>query len=239
MAGEIIRLGDSTSHGGKVIEGSQTDICHGKPIAYIGHKVSCPKCKGVFPIVEGVQTTTIFGKGVALAGMKTACGASLIPSQFTDVVTPGGGGGAKPAAAQAKKPAAAANPEPAAGNTADAGNPMPSAAAAMPFAAGATATDAGPAGDAVKSLKRIWWSFGEDETPVESFSRHYVDLNVHVETENYASGEVVNLTLANDDGTDLVEGQPELAVPVKVGSDGIGKAMKVFGSKTVLLGQLG
>jgi uncharacterized Zn-binding protein involved in type VI secretion len=91
MAGEIIRLGDSTSHGGKVIEGSQTDICHGKPIAYIGHKVLCPKCKGTFPIVEGVQTTTIFGQGVALAGMKTACGASLIPSQFTDVVAPGGG----------------------------------------------------------------------------------------------------------------------------------------------------
>lgn len=91
MAGEIIRLGDSTSHGGKVLEGSQTEICHGKPIAFIGHKVSCPKCSGTHTIVEGVQTTTIFGKGVAVAGMKTSCGATLIAGQFTDVIMPGGG----------------------------------------------------------------------------------------------------------------------------------------------------
>lgn len=99
---EIIRLGDSTSHGGKVIEGSSFDICMGKPIAYMGHKVQCPKCKGVFPIVEGALTTTFYGKGVALAGMRTSCGAVLIASQFTDVVEYGGGGsGASSPAKQA------------------------------------------------------------------------------------------------------------------------------------------
>lgn len=70
MAGEIIRKGDPTDHGGKVLEGSLTDICHGKPIAYTGHKVFCPRCKGTFPIIEGVLTTTFYGKGVAIAGMK-------------------------------------------------------------------------------------------------------------------------------------------------------------------------
>lgn len=92
MGGEIIRQGDKTSHGGTVIEGSILDICMGKPIAFVGHKVVCPKCKGIFPIVEGAPTTTFYGKGVALAGMKTACGASLIASQFTDIVEYGGGG---------------------------------------------------------------------------------------------------------------------------------------------------
>jgi uncharacterized Zn-binding protein involved in type VI secretion len=86
MAGEIIRMGDKTSHGGTVLEGSQTDICMGKPIAYIGHKTQCPQCKGTYPIVEGAPTTTLYGKGVALAGMKTACGAVLVASQFTDTV---------------------------------------------------------------------------------------------------------------------------------------------------------
>jgi len=86
MAGEIIRKGDTTSHNGTVLEGSMQDICHGKPVAYIGHKVHCPKCKGDYPIVEGAVTTTLYGKGVALAGMKTSCGATLIPSQFTDTV---------------------------------------------------------------------------------------------------------------------------------------------------------
>ncbi|MCS0590359.1 PAAR domain-containing protein [Massilia norwichensis] len=88
---EIIRQGDKTSHGGTVLEGSPADICMGKPIAYIGHKVQCPKCKGTFPIVEGALTTTFYGKGVALAGMKTACGAVLIASQFTDIVEYGAG----------------------------------------------------------------------------------------------------------------------------------------------------
>ena len=86
MAGEIIRKGDPTSHGGVVLEGSLTDICMGQPIAYIGHKVQCPQCKGAFPIIEGVLTTTFYGKGVALAGMKTACGAVLVATQFTDTV---------------------------------------------------------------------------------------------------------------------------------------------------------
>jgi uncharacterized Zn-binding protein involved in type VI secretion len=86
MAGEIIRLGDPTSHGGKVIEGSPADICHGKPIAFVGHQTFCPQCKGTFPIIEGAPTTTFYGKGVALAGMRTACGALLIATQLTDIV---------------------------------------------------------------------------------------------------------------------------------------------------------
>lgn len=88
----IIRQGDRTSHGGTVVEGSHADICMGKPIAFIGHKTTCPKCKGSYPIVEGTGTTSFYGKGVALEGMKTACGATLIASQFTDTVEYGGGG---------------------------------------------------------------------------------------------------------------------------------------------------
>jgi uncharacterized Zn-binding protein involved in type VI secretion len=109
MAGEIIRLGDSTSHGGIVLEGSLFDICMGKPISYVGHKVQCPKCKGVFPIVEGAPTTTFYGKGVALAGMHTACGAVLIASQFTDIVECGSGGTTVNSAAKSSSPAVASS----------------------------------------------------------------------------------------------------------------------------------
>jgi len=76
----VIRLGDSTSHGGVVLEAfSQTNL-NGKPIAGVGHKVSCPLCKGIFPIAEGSSTYTVGGTPIALHGMKTACGASLIAS---------------------------------------------------------------------------------------------------------------------------------------------------------------
>jgi uncharacterized Zn-binding protein involved in type VI secretion len=114
MAGEIIRLGDKTSHGGTVLEGSPADICMGKPIAYIGHKVQCPKCKGTFPIVQGALTTTFYGKGVALAGMKTACGAVLIASQFTDIVEYGGGTAAASSSSRSSQ-ARAAGPSPLSG----------------------------------------------------------------------------------------------------------------------------
>lgn len=77
---DLIRLGDTTTHGGIVLEAfPQTDL-NGKPIAGVGHKVSCPLCKGVFPIAEGSNTYTVSDIPVALDGMKTACGAVLIAS---------------------------------------------------------------------------------------------------------------------------------------------------------------
>lgn len=225
MAGEIIRLGDSTSHGGKVLEGSQTNLCYGKPVALIGHKVSCPKCRGTPTIVEGVQTATLYGKGVALAGMKTSCGATLIASQFTAVVVPGGGGG-EGAAAPADTSSRQA-----------AGTQHSAAPAGAPGGAAAASGTAGASAE--KSVKRIWWSYGEQATPVENFSRHYVDLNIHVETENYASGESIPVSIRHDDGSELAAGIPELSLNVAVSADGSGKAMNVFAGKTVMLGTWG
>ncbi|CAD5106666.1 PAAR domain-containing protein [Zestomonas carbonaria] len=77
---DIIRLGDATDHGGTVIEAfSQTNL-NGKPMAGVGHMVSCPQCKGVFPIAEGSSLYKVDGIPVALDGMQTACGARLIAS---------------------------------------------------------------------------------------------------------------------------------------------------------------
>ena len=65
---------------GVVLEAlSRTDL-NGKPIAGVDHNVSCPLCKGVFPIAEGSATYSVDGIAVALDGMKTACGAALIAS---------------------------------------------------------------------------------------------------------------------------------------------------------------
>lgn len=84
---DIIRLGDLTTHGGVVLQAfKQTDL-NGKPIAGVGHNVSCPLCKGIFPIAEGSSTYTVDGIPVALDGMKTACGAGLIASGPKGAVT--------------------------------------------------------------------------------------------------------------------------------------------------------
>lgn len=216
MSGEIIRQGDPTSHGGTVLEGSLTDICHGKPIAYVGHKVQCPKCKGVFPIIEGVLTTTFYGKGVAIAGMKTACGASLIPTQFSDTVEYGGG-----KAHATRSPVL--NSSTIASDT----------ATATPSAPGNVRNSEGTKD---RLIKRIFWTYGPNEVPLTGTSRHYVDLNLHVETENYSPGEKALITVKNDDESELISGSRTLELQAVVGPDGMAKVMNVFQGKTVEIG---
>lgn len=86
----VIRMGDSTSHGGTVLEGHANSSLLGKPIAGVGHKVHCPKCKGSFPIVAGSKLHSFMGKNTALEGMETGCGAVLIASQNLMTVDDGG-----------------------------------------------------------------------------------------------------------------------------------------------------
>ncbi|NHR04487.1 PAAR domain-containing protein [Chromobacterium haemolyticum] len=92
MGKPIIREGDTTSHGGTVLEAFPKFSVYGKNASGIGHQVYCPKCKGSFPIVAGAANYTFMGKNVAVEGMQTSCGAVLIASQAQATVdnTPGG-----------------------------------------------------------------------------------------------------------------------------------------------------
>lgn len=106
MSQPIIVLGDSTSHGGKVIGASSFSDTHGKGWARVGDMVSCPRCKGVFPISQGDSSLTDDGKAVAYHGCKTACGATLISSQSFTTTDPSGGASAGADAAANKNNAA-------------------------------------------------------------------------------------------------------------------------------------
>jgi len=77
---DIIRLGDTTNHGGTVLEAFTQTHLNGKPMAGVGHLVACPKCQGSYPIVEGSALLDVEGVPVALDGMQTGCGATLIAS---------------------------------------------------------------------------------------------------------------------------------------------------------------
>lgn len=46
-----------------------------------------------------------------------------------------------------------------------------------------------------KSIQRITFSYGENHMPVDSISRFYTDLNIHVKTSGYSSGETVSVTI--------------------------------------------
>lgn len=75
---EVIRLGDSTTHGGKVLSASPNAFYEKIPIARVGDLVSCPKCQGTHTIVSGAPHAFDHGKPIARNGDLVSCGAQLI-----------------------------------------------------------------------------------------------------------------------------------------------------------------
>lgn len=110
MSRPFIVLGDTTDHGGTVIEASVMSDTHGKGIARVGDRVTCPKRgHGTTVIVTGDPTMIIDGQPAARHGDKCACGAILISSQAVSTVGGGGGGGSGAGAGGAGTASAAAS----------------------------------------------------------------------------------------------------------------------------------
>ncbi|MBB3261179.1 putative Zn-binding protein involved in type VI secretion [Paraburkholderia bannensis] len=79
---KLIRLGDDTDHGGKVISASETMRYEGRFVARKGDEVSCPKHPDVRPnrIIEGDESMNDNGIPVARQGHRAMCGCRLISS---------------------------------------------------------------------------------------------------------------------------------------------------------------
>lgn len=77
----VIRFGDATSHGGKVVVASSMARVNGITVARQGDACICP-IKGHSPcvIAEGDPKVLLDGVPVAFEGHKTSCGATLISS---------------------------------------------------------------------------------------------------------------------------------------------------------------
>jgi uncharacterized Zn-binding protein involved in type VI secretion len=79
---KVIRLGDTTSEGGKVISSSAPHFTVGGiPVARVGDRCSCSlKGHSECTIIEGDPKHTINGVPVAYEGHRVSCGASLVSS---------------------------------------------------------------------------------------------------------------------------------------------------------------
>ena len=78
----VIRLGDATSHGGKVLSAQARHMkVQGRPVACVGDPCRCPISghKGC-TIATGSERHHIDGKAIGFHGDKTSCGATLIAS---------------------------------------------------------------------------------------------------------------------------------------------------------------
>ena len=76
----VIRLGDKTDHGGKVINASSGTIVMGKAAALADDMTHCPKCKGNFAIKPDGTGAQHAGRPYAYHDDVTECGAKLVAS---------------------------------------------------------------------------------------------------------------------------------------------------------------
>jgi uncharacterized Zn-binding protein involved in type VI secretion len=85
----VIRLGDPTSHGGKVVACSSKNHQAGSlPMAVVGDKVMCPiKGHENCTIATGNPKHRINGQFVAYDGDQTTCGAVLQSTRPTFSIT--------------------------------------------------------------------------------------------------------------------------------------------------------
>ncbi|KVE22867.1 hypothetical protein WI93_20855 [Burkholderia vietnamiensis] len=78
-ARNMVRLGDATGHGGKVVEATDEVKHLGIPVALDQHGGTCPKYGGIFPVLASGPRTHR-GRVVGYVGDKTGCGATVIGS---------------------------------------------------------------------------------------------------------------------------------------------------------------
>ncbi|MES2742301.1 MAG: PAAR domain-containing protein [Pseudomonadota bacterium] len=76
----VIRLNDTTDHGGRVTSASSGTVVMGIVAAMAGDMTHCPKCKGDFAITPDGAGAKHQGKPYAYQNDTTACGAKLIAS---------------------------------------------------------------------------------------------------------------------------------------------------------------
>ncbi|SDZ68482.1 PAAR domain-containing protein [Pseudomonas sp. NFIX28] len=84
---------------------------------------------------------------------------------------------------------------------------------------GASISSVAPLLAAPKIIQSIFLSHGPEKTLVDSYSRFYVDLNIHVKTTGYLPGERVSVT---------VSGPVEQTLSGVVAADGVANIMSAF-----------
>lgn len=89
--------------------------------------------------------------------------------------------------------------------------------------------------DPDKKITQIYWSYGDSFNRLDGPSRHYVDLNIHVKTENYKPGESIGVTVDYSDGDELTSGNERLELVGVVSSQGEVIFRGVFKNKTLNL----
>lgn len=184
-----------TDHGGMIPATQMMSSQQGNLFVRAGDGHLCPKCRCWSTVIKGHVHVIFDGKPVAYVGDKLTCGATIMPQQ-THVV---GSSGLSYGQSQEKT-----NENKFISST-------------------------------QKEIKEIFWSYGDDFIKLETESRHFVDMNLHVKTINYSEGEVVEITLKYDDGDFIFDNLKEMKVQGPVNANGEVVLKNVFKNKRLNL----
>lgn len=61
-------------------------------------------------------------------------------------------------------------------------------------------------------IEDLYWTYGEENKRIDSYSKHYVDLNLVVKVKNGKPGDFVTVSINFEDGDDLAEEVNELTL---------------------------
>jgi hypothetical protein len=86
-----------------------------------------------------------------------------------------------------------------------------------------------------KRVTDIYWSYGDDFTQLQEFSRHYTDLNLHIKTEHHQPGETVSVIVEYSDGDILINNTRRLTISGKTDSQGTITLRNIFKNGTLNL----
>ena len=184
-----------------------------KPAATLGDMHVCPiKGHGSTPIVSGSGSLTVNGKSTACVGDKVGCGATIIEGA----------------------PVMMANGQLVAflGSKTSHGGTIIGGDSALMLDEG-MASVVGGLDEGIKALLEedkkvtsITWSYGENKQALSALSRHYTDINLHVKTTGYDTGESVSIKVDMPDGSSK-------SFNATVDSSGEGEIIGVFKNEKI------
>ena len=76
--GNVVRLGDGSSHGGSMVSAGTTVLVNGVPMCVSGDSHSCPIRGHGVTSVTGTSSVSSGGKAVIKTGDTAGCGASVV-----------------------------------------------------------------------------------------------------------------------------------------------------------------
>jgi len=184
-----------------------------KPAATVGDKHVCP-IHGHSPstIVSGSGLLTVNGKPTACVGDMVGCGATIIEGA--------------PVAMAGGQLVAFLGSKTSHGGTIVSGDSALMLDTGMSSVVGGLDEGIAELLDKEKKVISLKFSYGEDEKILSSISRHYTDINIHVETTGYDAGESVNIKVDMPDGSSK-------SFSARVDGDGKGKIIGVFSSEEI------